>query len=160
MFPGVKWTEVSKKYLQVNMPQNGISDWKQFFIKLGVKSGLAVERINEEIDPKTDAYSTKWDISEWKRSPDGKYTVRDYYCKEFDLIVESVSTLSPHMQVQQMTALVNMLDQCWDAIYKQFVNATYHDGSNTHELGTTMSTFGRTLATLSLIHISEPTRPY
>ena len=38
----------------MNMSQNVISDWKQFFIKLGVKSGLAVERINEEIDPKTD----------------------------------------------------------------------------------------------------------
>ena len=59
-----------------------------------------------------------------------------------------------------MTALVNMLDQCWDAIYKQFVNATYHDGSNTHELGTTMSTFGRTLATKRWLPAVNKCEPY
>ena len=83
-------------------------------------------------------------MSEWKRSPDGKYTIRDYCCKEFNEIVKSVKNLSQ----QNMVTLATMLDRSWND-YKQFVTAHYCDGANINELGATMSSFGHSLRSLS-----------
>ena len=44
-----------------------------------------------------------------------------------------------------MKALAEMLDQCWDGIYNSYTTAAYYDGSNSHELGKVMSSFGHTL---------------
>ena len=42
------WNEVSPKYLKTSASP---TNWKEFFLGLGVQSGLAVERINREINP-------------------------------------------------------------------------------------------------------------
>ena len=44
-----------------------------------------------------------------------------------------------------MKALAEMLDQCWDSVYKSYMMATYYDGSNSHELGNVVSSFGHSL---------------
>ena len=80
-----------------------------------------------------------WNTSNWKRSPDGEYTVRDYYCKEFDEIVDSYSSKGKKFELSGM--LANMLDRCWDSMYK-CSSARYFDGLDEVELGETISTFG------------------
>ena len=44
-----------------------------------------------------------------------------------------------------MKALAEMLDQCWDGVYNSYTTAAYYDGSNSHELGKVVSSFGHTL---------------
>ena len=88
------------------------------------------------------------DLSEWKRSPDGMYTVRDCCCSEFEEVVKSVEGLSPQIQVQRMKALTAILNQNWRQKYKLFVTASYYDGSNSKELGLTVSSFGLSLLDL------------
>ena len=44
-----------------------------------------------------------------------------------------------------MRDLAEMLDQCWDSVYKSYMMATYYDGSNSHELGNVVSSFGHSL---------------
>ena len=86
-----------------------------------------------------------WDVSNWKRSQDGQYTVRDYYCREFDEIVDSVSSMRADIKFQQMETLANMLDKGWDARYKQYFVAQCFDGSNTHQLDEVLSSFGASI---------------
>ena len=81
-------------------------------------------------------------MSNWKRSQDGQYTVRDYYCREFDEIVDSVSSMRADRKFQAMESLANMLDKGWDARYKQYFVAQCFDGSNTHQLDEVLSSFG------------------
>ena len=76
------------------------------------------------------------------------YTVRDYYCHEFEEVVKSVEGLLPQIQVQQMKALAVVLNSSWSQNYKQFVTASYYDGSNTKELGSVVSSFGLSLRVL------------
>lgn len=103
----------------------------------------------------------KWNISNWNRSPDGKYTLHDYYSQDFDLIVLSIQGLSSKRQVEQMKQLVEMLDNYWDSNYSSCTTATYYDGSDTNELGSVMSTFGRALVnTPWLPAVDLEHRPY
>ena len=52
MYIGVKWIEVSPEYLKISKQLKILpTNWKEFFLGLGVQSGLAVERINREINP-------------------------------------------------------------------------------------------------------------
>lgn len=82
-----------------------------------------------------------------KNSPDGYYTIHDYFSKDFELIFSSIQSLSSSKQVKQMKVLLQLLNSSWNTLYKKCVIALYYDGSNTHELGTAgSSTFGRLLS--------------
>ena len=56
----VQWTVISAGYLNLKgrktheMPT---STWRDFLSKLGVKDGLAIERVNEPIDPQEEVCS-------------------------------------------------------------------------------------------------------
>ena len=88
-------------------------------------------------------------LSEWKRSPDGKYVVRDYASKEFDDVVRSVERLQPDIKVKQMRALAELIDSSWSSgqEYKKYMLASYYDGSNSTELGQVNSSFAIALST-------------
>ena len=92
----------------------------------------------------------RWsELHEWRRSPDGAYTVRDYHSKEVDNIISSVSHKPPEHQQSQMKTLAELLDKHWETEHKHYV-AEIYDGTNQTSLGGSIqSSFHRTLAQLA-----------
>lgn len=77
----------------------------------------------------------RWDeLRDWKRSPDGSYTVRDYHSKEVDDIISSVSHKPYDCQRNQMKMLAELLDKRWEVEYKHYLAEVY-DGANETSLG-------------------------
>ena len=89
----------------------------------------------------------RWDeLHDWRRSPDGSYTVRDYHSKEVDDIISSVSGKPYDCQHNQMKMLAELLDKNWEAEYKHYLAEVY-DGANQSPLGPPIqSSFHRSLA--------------
>ena len=91
-------------------------------------------------------------LSEWKRSPDGAYTVKDYRSTEFEAIVKSVGTgrLTTHDN-QCMITLVQHIDKEWDTIYRNYTEADCCDGAAENSLGHIPSSFQKSLIQLAWI---------
>ena len=58
----VQWTVISAGYLNLkgrktNETSTNTSTWRDFLSKLGVQDGLAIERVNEPIDPQEEVCS-------------------------------------------------------------------------------------------------------
>ena len=49
LYAGVNWTTVSPSYLGRSSRIESVSSWRIFLTKLGVKRGIAVERIEEHV---------------------------------------------------------------------------------------------------------------
>lgn len=92
----------------------------------------------------------RWsELHEWRRSPDGSYTVRDHQSKEVDDIISSVHHKPPEHQRSQMKRLAELLDKHWETEYKHYM-AEIYDGTNQTTLGGPIqSSFHRTLAQLA-----------
>ena len=95
-------------------------------------------------------------MQEWRRSPDGSYTVRDYHSYEFEQVVNSVRDKSPAEQQRQMKHLAELFDRNWEGEYRKYTQAECYDGANENMLGITTSSFHRSLVQVSWLPPKSP----
>jgi hypothetical protein len=146
---GIDWIEISPKYIKLSGSEKG---WVDLLTDIGVIPGLAIRRVDHEFDSSAlNSYTESiWNIQDFKRSPDSCYTVRDFQCTEFQLILSSIQLVKNNdIQVERvLKSLAKLLDSSWVDTYSNYTMVPYFDGKNTIELGRVISTFG-----YNLIHL-------